>query len=55
MVAAIGLSAVAGLVGFTPMYVGVHYPRDVIAGIVLGSIWGILATLMNPFWLALRI
>jgi membrane-associated phospholipid phosphatase len=41
--------AVAALVGFTRIYVGAHYPRDVIAGIVLGSLWGILAILVNPY------
>ncbi len=45
---------VAALVGFTRIYVGAHYPRDVIAGIVLGSVWGILATLVDPYWLVLR-
>ena len=39
--------AVAALVGFTRIYVGAHYPRDVIAGMVLGSVWGILATLLD--------
>ena len=43
----IALYAVAALVGFTRIYVGAHYPRDVIAGIVLGSVWGILATLLD--------
>ena len=52
--AAIGLYAVAALVGFTRIYVGAHYPRDVIAGMVLGSVWGILANLVDPYWLALR-
>jgi membrane-associated phospholipid phosphatase len=47
------LYAVAGLVGFTRMYVGAHYPRDVIGGAVLGSVWGLLAALLNPFWLGL--
>jgi len=41
------LYVIASLVGFTRIYVGAHYPRDVIAGMVLGSIWGILATLME--------
>jgi len=41
------LYAIASLVGFTRVYVGAHYPRDVIAGMVLGSIWGILITLLN--------
>src|SRR5512136_2401165 len=32
------LYTVAVLVGFTRMYVGAHYPRDVIGGAVLGSV-----------------
>jgi hypothetical protein len=32
------------LVGFTWMVVGAHYPRDVMGGAVLGSVWGIMAT-----------
>jgi membrane-associated phospholipid phosphatase len=36
------LYAIAVLVGLTRMYVGVHYPRDVLAGMILGSTWGIL-------------
>ena len=47
MVETAALYAVAALVGFTRIYVGAHYPRDVIAGIVLGSVWGILATLLD--------
>ena len=43
----IALYAIAALVGFTRIYVGAHYPRDVIAGMVLGSVWGILATLLD--------
>lgn len=46
----VALYAVAGLVGFTRMYVGAHYPRDVIGGAALGAIWGVLATLVDPFW-----
>jgi len=51
----IALYAVAALVGFTRIYVGAHYPRDVFAGMVLGSIWGILATLVGPYWFTLPI
>ncbi len=50
----IALYTVAVFVGFTRIYVGAHYPRDVMAGIVLGSVWGILTTLVDPYWLALR-
>lgn len=46
----IALYTVATLVGFTRIYVGAHYPRDVLAGMVLGSVWGILATLVDPDW-----
>ena len=49
----IALYAVAVFVGFTRMYVGAHYPRDVIGGAVLGSIWGVLATLVDPYWFGL--
>ena len=51
----IALYAVAALVGFTRVYVGAHYPRDVIGGAVLGSIWGVLAMLVDPFLLGLRL
>jgi membrane-associated phospholipid phosphatase len=54
---AAGIAALYGLavlVGYTRMYVGVHYPRDVIAGAVLGCVWGILATIVDPYWLGLR-
>ena len=50
----LALYAIAVLVGFTRMYVGAHYPRDVIGGAILGSIWGVLATLVEPYWLGLR-
>ncbi len=49
----VALYAVAVLVGFTRMYVGAHYPRDVIGGAVLGSVWGVLATLVDPYWFGL--
>lgn len=48
---AAALYVVAALVGFTRIYVGAHYPRDVIAGIVLGCVWGILTGQVRPYWL----
>ena len=48
MAAMTAMYAVATLVAFTRIYVGAHYPRDVIAGIVLGSVWGMLAILLDP-------
>jgi membrane-associated phospholipid phosphatase len=53
LVETVALYAIAVLVGFTRMYVGAHYPRDVIGGAVLGSVWGILATLVDPYWFGL--
>jgi membrane-associated phospholipid phosphatase len=52
---AAALYAVAVLVGLTRVYVGAHYPRDVLGGAVLGSAWGILATLVDPYWFGLRL
>jgi membrane-associated phospholipid phosphatase len=48
------LYAVAALVGFTRIYVGAHYPRDVAAGVVLGSVWGMLAIMVDRYWLVLH-
>lgn len=50
---AIALYGVALLVGFTRIYVGAHYPRDVMGGALFGSIWGILVTLVDPYFLVL--
>jgi membrane-associated phospholipid phosphatase len=38
----LALYILAALVGFTRIYIGVHYPRDALAGAILGSVWGIL-------------
>jgi membrane-associated phospholipid phosphatase len=51
--ASVAIYAVASVVGFTRIYVGAHYPRDVIAGVVLGLVWGILAILVDSYWLFL--
>lgn len=43
------LYAVALTVAFTRIYVGAHYPRDVIGGAILGSVWGILTGLVESY------
>jgi membrane-associated phospholipid phosphatase len=43
---AILLYGAATIVGITRMYVGAHYPRDVLAGTILGSLWGILGAII---------
>ncbi len=43
------LYGLAVLVGITRMYVGAHYPRDVLAGALLGSMWSLWNILVDPF------
>jgi membrane-associated phospholipid phosphatase len=43
------LYSIALLIGFTRMYVGAHYPRDVLAGAILGSAWGLLGVLIDGY------
>jgi membrane-associated phospholipid phosphatase len=54
VVVAVALYAMAALVGFTRIYVGAHYPRDVVAGVVLGSVWGLLAVLVDRYWVVVH-
>jgi len=46
------LYAVALLVGVTRIYVGAHYPRDVLAGAILGSVWGVVGVVIDAYILA---
>lgn len=39
----------AAAIGFSRIYVGIHYPTDVIAGAVTGAALGILACLLGDF------
>jgi membrane-associated phospholipid phosphatase len=43
------LYVLALLVGITRMYVGAHYPRDVLAGAILGSAWGLLGGIVTGY------
>ena len=47
--AALLLYGIALLVGITRVYVGAHYPRDVLAGAILGSAWGLLGAIVDPY------
>ena len=47
---AMALYGIAVLVAFTRVYVGAHYPRDVIAGAILGLVWGMLSVLVSPYF-----
>lgn len=40
---------VAALVGYSRIYVGMHYPRDVIAGAILGTVWGSVGVIINSY------
>lgn len=42
--------AVAVMVGITRMYVGAHFPRDVVGGMILGLAWGTFLILIDPYW-----
>jgi len=46
-VLAAALYMLAGLVAVTRMYIGAHYPRDVLAGAILGSVWGLLGVILD--------
>jgi membrane-associated phospholipid phosphatase len=46
------LYGLATLIGFSRIYIGVHYPRDVLAGAIIGSVWGIVGTVVQPYWFA---
>lgn len=43
------LYSIALIVGITRIYVGVHYPRDVIGGAVLGTAWGLVGAIVNSY------
>jgi membrane-associated phospholipid phosphatase len=43
------LYAAAFLVGITRLYVGAHYPRDVLAGAILGNAWGLLGVIVDGY------
>jgi membrane-associated phospholipid phosphatase len=43
------LYSISLLVGITRIYVGAHFPRDVFAGAILGSVWGLMGVIVNNY------
>ncbi|MCG2729429.1 MAG: phosphatase PAP2 family protein, partial [Acetobacterium sp.] len=43
----IAIYLLAFFVGITRVYVGMHYPRDVLGGAMLGTAWGMLGVIQN--------
>lgn len=46
---AVGMYGIAVLVGVTRVYLGVHYPRDVVAGAILALIWSSISLLVASY------
>jgi membrane-associated phospholipid phosphatase len=44
------LYGLAALVGLSRLYVGAHYPRDVLGGMIAGWVWGTVAVLVDQHW-----
>ncbi|OYN79322.1 phosphatase PAP2 family protein [Mycolicibacterium sphagni] len=42
--------AVAGLIGFSRIYLGVHYVSDVVAGAFLGAAWAVAVVVVGEWW-----
>jgi undecaprenyl-diphosphatase len=42
--------AVAGVIGFSRIYLGVHYVSDVIAGAFLGAAWAVAVIVVGEWW-----
>jgi undecaprenyl-diphosphatase len=50
----VALLGLATLIGYSRVYVGLHFPGDVLAGAALGSAWGWAAWWGYRFWARLR-
>lgn len=48
----IGVIVLAALMGLSRLYVGVHYPSDVLAGFVVGALAGLTGWCLSTRWLA---
>lgn len=45
----LSLYLVAFLVGFTRMYLGMHFPRDIFGGAILGTSWGMACIILSKY------
>ncbi len=52
-VAALGLAAVL-LIGLSRMYLGVHYPTDILAGYLSAPLWLVFIGSLHFMWIAVR-
>ncbi len=43
------LYTIASLVGITRIYVGMHYPRDVLGGAIIGTSWALIGVIVNNY------
>ena len=46
---AIGITVLAAIIAFSRLYLYVHYPTDVLAGIILGTIFGIVGARLGEY------
>ncbi len=46
---AIGTTVVAAVIAFSRLYLYVHYPTDVLAGIILGTLFGIIGARLGSY------
>lgn len=49
LISGLALYAIALLVGITRIYLGMHYPRDVLGGSILGTAWGLVGAIVNSY------
>ena len=45
-VAKVPLLVLAGLVAYSRVYNGVHYPTDILGGLIMGLFWGYVFTML---------